>query len=118
MKDKLSINESPLDASLQAVLPGVHQQLEVNREELACLCGDVGRLTMAVETHMLVFNEKVDENISMREEKNEVLGCMHIMVGSRLLEKTVEGEGSPSSSPPLKPSSKMAIAHKTKSNCW
>ena len=99
MKDELQSTESPLDANLQSVLPGVHQQLEVHREELACLRGDVGRLTTAVETHTLVFNKKVDEIMTMNDEKNKVLGRMHIMVGSKLLGET-EGEGSPSSSPP------------------
>jgi hypothetical protein len=102
MKDELAMNDSPLDANLQSVLPGVHQRLEMQREETACLRGDVGRLTMAVETSTLVFNEKVDEIISMNEEKNEMLGRMHIMVGSRLLGQ-VQGEGSPSSSPPSSP---------------
>ena len=74
MKDKLQSTESPLDANLQSVLPGVHQRLEVHREELACLRGDVGRLTTAVETHTSVFNKKVDEIMTMNDEKNKVLG--------------------------------------------
>jgi hypothetical protein len=48
-------------------------------------CGNISWLTMVVETHTLVFNKKVDEIISMNEQKNKMLGRMHIMVGSRLL---------------------------------
>jgi hypothetical protein len=103
MQNELANDESPLDANLQSVLPGVHQRLEVQREEISCLRGDIGRLTVAVENHTLVFNDKVEEIISMNDEKMEVLGRMHIMVGSRLLGETVEGEGSPSSSPPSSP---------------
>jgi hypothetical protein len=105
MQQELGKKDSPLDANLQSVLPGVHHRLEVHREELGCLRGDVGRLTMAVELSMQVFNEKVDDIIAMNEEKNKVLGRMHIMVGSRLLgEASADGEGSPPSSPPPRPS--------------
>jgi hypothetical protein len=83
MQNELANDESPMDANLQSVLPGLHQRLEVQREEISCLCGDVGRLTVAVKNHTLVFNKKVDD-------KMEVLGRMHIMVSSRLLGKTVE----------------------------
>jgi hypothetical protein len=113
MEQELLNNDSPLDAHLQAVLPGVHQRMELHRQELACLRGDVGRLTTAVETSTTVLTEKVDDIIAMNEEKNAVLGRMHIMVGSRLLgaELREEGEGkqkeigSPSSSSSSPPSS-------------
>jgi hypothetical protein len=104
MKQELENTDSPLDANLQAVLPGVHHRMEVNRQELACLRGDVGRLTSAVEISTETFNQKVDEVIAMNEEKNAALGRMHIMVGSQLLgqenSEEGEGEGTPPSSPP------------------
>jgi hypothetical protein len=104
MKQELENTDSPLDANLQAVLPGVHHRMEINRQELACLRGDVGRLTSAVELSTEVFYEKVDEIVTMNEEKNAALGRMHIMVGSTLLgqenSEEGEGEGTPPSSPP------------------
>jgi hypothetical protein len=116
MQQELNNNDSPLDAHLQAVLPGVHQRMELHRQELSCLRGDVGRLTTAVETNTQVMTDKVDDIIQMNEEKNAALGRMHIMVGSRLLGQQVlekaacggdecdeESNKSPSSSPPSSP---------------
>jgi hypothetical protein len=103
MEQELGNNDSPLDAHLQAVLPGVHHRLEVHRQELACLRGDVGRLTTVVESSAQVFSEKVDEIILMNEEKNEVLGRMHIMVGSRLLGERTSGDGEEETTPPSSP---------------
>jgi hypothetical protein len=61
---------------------------------------------MVVESSMQVFTEKVDDIIVMNKEKNEVLGWMRIMVGSRLLGKRTSGDGeeTPPSSPPPRPS--------------
>ena len=69
MQNELANDESPLDANLQSVLPGMHQQLEVQREEILCLRGDIRRLTVADENHTLVFNDKVEEIISMNDKK-------------------------------------------------
>jgi hypothetical protein len=106
MKQELVNDDSPLDAHLQAVLPGVHHRMEVNRHEIVGLRGDVRRLTTAVETSTEIFNNRVDEIIQVNEEKNAALGRMHIMVGSKLLnrsssEEEEEGEeGASCSSPP------------------
>jgi hypothetical protein len=93
MQQELANKDSPLDAHLQAVLPGVHQRMELQRQELACLHGNVGRLTNVVEMNTQVFTDKVNDIVTMNKEKNAVLGRMHIMVGSRLLGEELEGKG-------------------------
>ena len=59
MQQELQSNDSPLDAHLQAVLPGVHHPFEIQRQAIVGLRGDVGHLSTAVETNSQVFTEKL-----------------------------------------------------------
>jgi hypothetical protein len=84
MRKSLAEETSPLDACLEAVLPGVHQWHQANNTAINQLGERVDSMATCISTGIQAVIDKIDSSDELRTQKNDRLASL-LEMGSHLL---------------------------------